>query len=171
MRRKLTKAERLEVYNKTSGHCAYCGCELPLKGFHVDHIQCLRNHEGENEDIDTVKNMFPACGSCNIYKRTMDIETFRNQLSKIPSRLSRDASTYDIAVRYGLIKEAIKPITFYFEQIESEEYKPMCPYGHTDCVWDRNYIKHFYPDWYKELGEPTNCEYCVDGSHYDDEDK
>lgn len=26
-RRKLTKDERMAVYEKTNGHCAYCGCE------------------------------------------------------------------------------------------------------------------------------------------------
>lgn len=27
-RRKLTKSERRQVYDKCAGHCAYCGCEL-----------------------------------------------------------------------------------------------------------------------------------------------
>ena len=38
MRRKLTRAERETVYNKYGGHCAYCGCEIPFKGFNVDHL-------------------------------------------------------------------------------------------------------------------------------------
>jgi len=117
VRRKLSKKERLEIYNKTYGHCAYCGCEIPFKGFHADHIKCLRNYEWDNDDINTVKNMFPACGSCNIYKRTMDLETFRKMLSGIPMRLSRDVSTYNIALRFGLIKEDVKSVKFYFEKI------------------------------------------------------
>lgn len=117
MRRKLTKAERLEVYNKTYGHCAYCGNEIPFKGYHADHIKCIRNHEHESEDIDTVKNMLPTCSSCNIYKRTMNLEVFREQLTKIPGRLHRDTSTYGIAKRYGLIVEDLKPVVFYFEKI------------------------------------------------------
>lgn len=61
-------------------------------------------------------------------------------------------------------------------------YNPTCPIGYTDCVCDPAYIKHHYPEWYKELyGEltleeaaKTSCnpdledEYC---EHYDDEDK
>lgn len=27
-RRKLTSSERMEVYRKMEGHCAYCGCDL-----------------------------------------------------------------------------------------------------------------------------------------------
>lgn len=50
-------------------------------------------------------------------------------------------------------------------------YEPMCPYGNLDCVLDCNYIKTFYPDWYKELGNPTQCKECIDGNQYDDEDK
>lgn len=30
-RKHLSKQERLEVYNKCKGHCAYCGCELPFE--------------------------------------------------------------------------------------------------------------------------------------------
>ena len=41
-RRKLTKDERMAVYEKTNGHCAYCGCELEYKDMQVDHvIPCL----------------------------------------------------------------------------------------------------------------------------------
>lgn len=37
-RRKLTKDERMAVYEKTNGHCAYCGCELEYKDMQVDHV-------------------------------------------------------------------------------------------------------------------------------------
>lgn len=50
-------------------------------------------------------------------------------------------------------------------------YYPSCPYGYNDCVYDPMYIKEHYPDWYKDLGCPTDCEACEGGSEYDDEDK
>lgn len=37
-RRKLTKDERMAIYKKTNGHCAYCGCELEYKDMQVDHV-------------------------------------------------------------------------------------------------------------------------------------
>ena len=50
-------------------------------------------------------------------------------------------------------------------------YQPLCTYGYSDCICDPAYIKANYPDWYKELGNPTECQDCVDGERYDDEDK
>ena len=49
MRRRLTKSERKTVYDKCNGHCAYCGCEIPFKGFNVDHLHCIRNYEYTEE--------------------------------------------------------------------------------------------------------------------------
>ena len=114
MRRKLSSKERKEVYDKTSGHCAYCGCEIPFKGFNADHVQCLA---WNGIEADTVENMLPSCRSCNNYKHTMTLESFRTELGKIPSRLQRDINTYGIAKRYGMITEDIKPIEFYFEKV------------------------------------------------------
>lgn len=31
------------------------------------------------------------------------------------------------------------------------EYKPVCPRGYVDCVYDPAYIKHYHPEWYKKL--------------------
>lgn len=117
MRKRLTKTERKIVYDKCGGHCAYCGCEIPFKGFNADHVLCLRNYEYMDDAIDTVANMLPSCGSCNRYKSTYDLETFRRMLSGIPKRLARDVSTYNIAVRFGMVEEHHEPIVFYFERM------------------------------------------------------
>lgn len=66
-------------------------------------------------------------------------------------------------------------------------YKPVCPRGFEDCVYDPAYIKYSHPEWYKELygdmtpeealrdksgcwerfvNDPEMNDYC-----YDDEDK
>lgn len=125
MRRRLTKAERQAVYDKCKGHCAYCGCEIPFKGFHVDHVKCLRNYEYMDEllgiEVDGIENMLPSCSSCNRYKSTYDLETFRKMLSGIPKRLARDVSTYNIAVRFNMIEEHNEPIIFYFERMKERE--------------------------------------------------
>lgn len=34
----MTKEERLKVYNKYGGRCAYCGREIEYKDMQVDHI-------------------------------------------------------------------------------------------------------------------------------------
>ena len=125
MRRRLSQAERKAVYDKYNGHCAYCGCDIPFKGFNVDHLHCLRNYEYTEEltgiDVHSIDNLMPACGSCNRYKATMDLETFRKQLQKIPDRLQRDVCTYNIALRYKMVQENREPIKFYFERIKEDE--------------------------------------------------
>lgn len=122
MRKPIPKSVRKLVYAKYDGHCAYCGCKIPEKGFNVDHLYCLRNYEYTEDftgiDVHDIKNFMPACGSCNRYKATMNLEEFRKQLQKIPDRLARDVCTYNIAVRYGMVQENREPIKFYFEKIE-----------------------------------------------------
>ena len=125
MRRKLTKKERRVVYDKYNGHCAYCGCVIPFKGFNVDHLHCIRNYEYTDEftgiDVHSIDNLMPTCGSCNRYKATMDLETFRKQLQKIPDRLQRDVCTYNIAIRFRMVQENREPIKFYFERVNEDE--------------------------------------------------
>lgn len=121
MRKPIPKSIRKLVYQKYKGHCAYCGCEIPEKGFNVDHLHCLRNYEYTEEftgiDVHDISNLMPSCGSCNRYKSTMDLETFREELQKIPDRLKRDVCTYNIAARFGMVQENREPIKFYFEKV------------------------------------------------------
>ena len=127
MRKPIPKSVRKQVYAKYNGHCAYCGCEIPEKGFNVDHLHCLRNYEYTEEftgiDVHDISNLMPSCGSCNRYKATMDLETFRKELQKIPDRLKRDVSTYNIALRYGMVQENREPIKFYFEMVGGADGK------------------------------------------------
>lgn len=74
-RRKLTKDERMAVYEKTNGHCAYCGCELEYKDMQVDHVIPINGWSEQGSD--TLDNMLPACRSCNHYKSRSTLEGFR----------------------------------------------------------------------------------------------
>lgn len=49
MRKPIPKYVKKLVYQKYNGHCAYCGCEIPEKGFNVDHLHCLRRYEYTEE--------------------------------------------------------------------------------------------------------------------------
>lgn len=55
MRKLIPKSVRKQVYAKYNGHCAYCGCEIPEKGFNVDHLHCLRNYEYTEIDVHDIK--------------------------------------------------------------------------------------------------------------------
>lgn len=118
-RRKLSKYERLEVYNKMDGHCAYCGCELPFEKMQVDHIVSLYGHNGADE----LENMYPACRSCNHYKHSLTLEDYRAMLEKMPQVLARDSVTYKNAVRFGLVIPNPKKVVFYFEREEQHSAK------------------------------------------------
>lgn len=113
-RRKLSKTERMAVYQKTKGHCAYCGCVLEFSAMQVDHVVPL---DGWSErGGDTLDNMLPACRSCNHYKSRSTLDGFRRMLENMPMALMRDSVTYRNAVRFGLVTAAPHPVVFYFEE-------------------------------------------------------
>lgn len=111
-RRRLSPAERQQVYDKTGGHCAYCGEEITLSQMQVDHVKSLYGENG----TDTLDNMLPACRSCNHYKGSCTLEGFREMLGKMPDTLMRDSVTYKNAVRYGLVIPQPHKVVFYFEK-------------------------------------------------------
>ena len=114
-RRKLSKAQRLNVYNLFGGRCAYCGKPIAYEDMQVDHVVPLHNGGADNES-----NYFPACRMCNFYKSTLTIEKFREQLGLLKVRLEKDF-TYRLALKYGLIRECNRPGEFFFERHRDEE--------------------------------------------------
>ncbi len=112
-RKPLPAATRKIVYEKYNGHCAYCGKKIKYKDMQVDHINSVYM-KGEDNDIS---NLAPACRSCNFYKGTMTVESFRRQIGLIVERLEK-VFIYRLARDYGLISEDKKDIIFYFEEKE-----------------------------------------------------
>lgn len=106
---------RRRVYEKTNGHCAYCGCELEYSNMQVDHV--IPRANGGTNDFN---NLLPACRSCNHRKGTSTVESFRKQVELFTSVLERDSVTYRNAVRFGLVIPNPHPVIFYFEKQKSE---------------------------------------------------
>ncbi len=113
-RRRLTKPERMRIFKKTNGHCAYCGCKITYNEMQIDHVISIYNG-GE----DTESNMLPACRSCNHYKGSSSLGAFRHKVERMPEVLKRDNITYKNAVRFGLVVPKPKKVTFYFEKLRS----------------------------------------------------
>lgn len=65
-----------------------------------------------------IDNQMPACASCNINKHSLNLEEFRSLIQGFMKHLNELNTQYKIAKRYGLVKEDIKPIIFYFEQFK-----------------------------------------------------
>ena len=74
-----------------------------------------------------IDNQMPACPSCNLNKHSMSLENFREFILHFMVSLNRDSVIYKVAKRYGLIKETIKPIVFYFEKVEAKKLKANVP--------------------------------------------
>ncbi len=111
------KIDRIAVYNKYSGHCAYCGEEITLKNFQVDHKhpKCLSHFE---PDLDTNRqdNLMPACRKCNNHKAGMRLELFRSEIGRQVERLKKNTQ-FCRALRYKQIKITESSIIFYFETL------------------------------------------------------
>ena len=114
-RKPISKEMRQLIYNKYNGHCAYCGCELEYKDMQVDHILAV-GRGGGNE----LENLLPACRQCNYDKHKKSIEGFRNRISKDLYKSLERVFVYRLAKKYNLIKEELRTVKFYFEQLEDE---------------------------------------------------
>lgn len=118
----IPKKTRIELYDKYNHKCAYCGCDLEYKDMQIDHIESVYANTDfkqimTTEQMYNKKNLMPACRQCNFYKSSMDLETFRKQLSDTLIKNLQKTFQYRMALKYGLIEEHIEPIKFYFETI------------------------------------------------------
>lgn len=136
----ISKKLREQVRIKYNGLCAYTGLPLDDK-WQADHVlpKCLNNwlesgYESKGmralENIDCIENLVPALRIVNHYKRSLDLEGFRNYMltfhirySKLPRKttvqrtVERIAYMNKISEAFGITKE--KPFNgiFYFETI------------------------------------------------------
>ena len=110
-RKRITKADRLKVFNKYGGRCAYCGREMEIKEMQVDHMIPLRVG-----GADEMWNYMPACRRCNHYKRGSSMEAFREMIEKIPQKLQRDSYIFRVGIDYGFFESNEKEVVFYFER-------------------------------------------------------
>ena len=105
------KEERIAIFNKYNGHCAYCGKQIIYKDMQVDHI--FPKISGGGNDFD---NLNPSCRRCNHYKRSEELDVFRKMLQTIQERLMK-IYIFKVAVDYGVVK--IEPFDgkFYYEKL------------------------------------------------------
>lgn len=134
----MSKINRTEVFNKFGGKCAYCGCDLPHKGWHVDHVEPCRREWKTDYDFDkqktirkqtgfthpernVIENMVPACASCNINKHSESVESFRDLIQNFINSLNQYSVQYRFAKRYGLVSETGVKVEFYYEKYQREK--------------------------------------------------
>lgn len=126
--------DRIKVHNKLNQKCAYCGECITLKEMQVDHVIPKAFFERytevrrdfiplflkhlTSEDVNHIDNLHPSCRVCNKWKSAHHLELFRSELQEQVKRLNLYSSNYRIAKKFGMIKEAVKPIVFYFEELK-----------------------------------------------------
>lgn len=132
---KITKLQREELRMKFGGRCAYCGCDLPEKGWHADHVEAIYRKLEVDEDArskgkwklkqtgevfrpanDTLDNLFPSCAPCNLFKSVLDIEEFRRQIAYQAERALKTSVNFRTAERFGQVQITPNPIVFWFEK-------------------------------------------------------
>lgn len=67
--------KRQTVFEKTGGHCWYCGAKLDAAAFDIDHA--TPKSRGGNSGLS---NLLPACCRCNRSKRDKTVEEYRTWL-------------------------------------------------------------------------------------------
>ena len=121
--RRPTKAERLQIYSKFGGRCAYCGRKIEYKDMQVDHIIPVCTGIGSYlvEHWEPIEIFNPSCRSCNHYKRSWDLESFRKNVTNLYDKIQKDYMV-KIALHYGLLKIG-EPFcgTFLFERENSKK--------------------------------------------------
>jgi len=113
------KIDRLKIYEKYDGHCAYCGEKIKMDNWHIDHIEpVLRDiytKKYDKEKFDVEENLNPSCRSCNVIKNSFTLEQFRENVQNFVNSLNSHSTQYKFAKKYNLIKETDKKVKFYFE--------------------------------------------------------
>ena len=106
-------AHKKAVIEKFGYRCAYCGCEISIDGFHIDHF-IPKNRGGRND----FENLFPACNPCNIFKRDWLIEEFRSEIEAQADRLRKRIFTFRAAERFGILTVNEKRVVFFYEGLK-----------------------------------------------------
>lgn len=119
------------VYDKYNGHCAYCGKKLNIGEMQVDHAIPLAGvwygkdrkkvaDMIEDDSINSIENLMPACRACNYYKGVGDIEQFRSRIKTQLSHSCIDTFQARLAMQFGMIEYHKWDGKFYFEKQETK---------------------------------------------------
>ena len=113
---------RTRVYLKFNKRCAYCGRELTMKQLQIDHQTPTGTYdkggffteEQWTTKVNEFENLFPACRSCNHYKRNDNLTEFRHKMKTLHERIEKHYIN-KVGINYGII--TMKPFNgkFYFE--------------------------------------------------------
>jgi hypothetical protein len=117
----MNQKQRISVYTKYDGHCAYCGKPIEYKDMQVDHLIPQHAYISiPTEIVNSETNLMPSCRRCNHYKRANSLGLFRAYLKDMRNKV---IGTYlgKVSVDYNMIEWKGWDGKFYFERMESDE--------------------------------------------------
>lgn len=106
----LSKETREKILNVTGGKCFYCGKNIDISSFHVDH------YFSKASGASYKNNRVPSCADCNLAKSDKTIEEFR---CEIENYLKKDIHVRIVNKYFGIKKKKVK---FFFE---NNNFKPI----------------------------------------------
>jgi hypothetical protein len=107
----LSKSKREELRQQFDGGCAFCGSELPNRGWHAENI-------GEEY---VAGGLVAVCTECWSSKGKASPEAFRAMLDEQVERAQRHSSNFRMALRFGLVSQTRAPVKFWFERCTTEQ--------------------------------------------------
>ncbi|MEA5217536.1 HNH endonuclease [Enterobacter cloacae] len=108
---KLSSVKREALRMQFGGCCAFCGSELPVRGWHAEFI---------GEDF-VVGGVVAACTDCRNSKGNATPEAFRALLAGQVERAKRHSANFRTALRFGLVCSVKTPVRFWFERYPAEQ--------------------------------------------------
>lgn len=152
----LSPKARIALREMFGGRCAYCGCELPAKGWHADHVEPIWREWWKRSPLvrwefesgrpikiverqkvgvlrpenERANNYFPACAPCNIDKMVLSVEEWRKSLERRVEVCRRNHAAFRHAERFGRLVVVTEPLVFWFEKFaESATSSPVVKTG------------------------------------------
>jgi 5-methylcytosine-specific restriction endonuclease McrA len=112
--------DRKSIYDKYSGHCAYCGTKMDFKDMQVDHYhpkhkKCyFDDNDNQWKDVNNINNLMPSCRTCNHYKRGDLPENFKQLMMTLHERIEK-IYIVRVAIKHGILSMKQFDGKFYFE--------------------------------------------------------
>lgn len=114
----LSKNKREALRNQFGGCCAYCGEQLPDRGWHAEII--------DEEYISS--GIAAVCRDCRVAKGNATPEAFRAILAEQVERAQRNSINFRTALRFGLVCKVKEPVQFWFERQKRSQATSARPY-------------------------------------------
>ncbi len=125
-RKRISKQNRLKLYKRFNGHCAYCGCKILFEEMEIDHSVPIAKTNNENSAhfISSNYNLRPTCHDCNNFKNSMSAGEFKFYLEEKLMKELKKVLPYRIALKYGFIQQLFeqKDVSFYINEHLEEIY-------------------------------------------------